>query len=236
MPDIVLPDELPPALEGGMANEALNPHQFGFAGDWGENPTLKRANQVAENSFGKINSIEEMRLNRVEDMVIHCRKVKRNVDSWSREWCDNWQSVKTDLKRERQRVEEGLATKAGLKVNPDYRSAIVGVFSGLKPDERMAAIDAAIAEGDGPTLAVLLEAPPLVTGLTADLKASIKTRAYSKADPASYGLLQQLDKSLVRAERASLAAIDTMQRLLAGTNRFDKKLERSKAAEARLAG
>lgn len=235
MPDIIL-DELPPALQNGQAPEAIHPGQIGFEGAWGENSALKRAHNALANASNKVTAIEDMRLNRVSDMVEHCSKVKRAVEGFSREWAESFQPVKDELKRERQRVEDGLKTKAGLKVNPDYRGAIVGVFSGLNPADKSAEIDRALAEGDGPTLAVLLEAPPLVTGLSKEQRETIAVRAYSNADPASYALLQQLDKSIARAERASLAAMEAIIKLNAGTNRFDKKHERARAAQARLAG
>jgi hypothetical protein len=235
MPDIIL-DELDPALQNGQAPEAIHPGQIGFEGAWGENSALKRAHNVLASASNKVTAIEEMRLNRVSDMVEHCEKVKRAVDTFGREWADQFQPAKDELKRERSRVEDSLKAKAGLKVNPDYRSAIVGVFSGLSAAAKAAEIDRALAEGDGPTLAVLLEAPPLVTGLSKEQREAIAVRAYSNADPASYALLQQLEKSIARAERASLAAMDTIIKLNTGTNRFDKKRERARAAQERLAG
>lgn len=73
----------------------------------------------------------------------HAAKLNRAVDEIGRGFASGWQDAKAGAKSEKARVEADLQAKAGLKVNPDYRSAVVGVFSGLKPSERSAAIDAA---------------------------------------------------------------------------------------------
>jgi hypothetical protein len=231
-----LPDELTPVFQGGQAPEQLHAGQFGYAGDWGENAVLKKASQTSGSMWERLNALHDLRVGRnpEDEPAVHARKLSRLIEDGSRDWASQWDGVKADLKRERSRVESELQRAANLKVNPDYRNAIVGVFSGLKPEERTAAIQQAVAEGDGGTIAVLLEAPTMVTGLTAEQRAAIKAQSYERANPANHALLKQLDKALVRAEAASIAAIDATMKLASGTDRFNKKVEQAKALEQKV--
>lgn len=234
MADIILPNELPRTFPNGQADEALHPGNFQAEGPWGENSALKRAHNAANSNYSKANALIELRDNRVDDLTVHCRKVRDGVERWARERADNWQDAKDELKRERVRVEDSLKAKANLKTNPALLNATLGTFQSMSAQQRAGAIEELLTEGAGPVLAILAETPGVLTGLSKEQRDGIVVRAYEKADPASYALLQELDKSLVRAERASLAGIATTQKLLAGTDRFDKKIERAKAAEARI--
>jgi hypothetical protein len=233
--EILMPNHiLPPVFDAGQPNEALHPAQFRHSGPWGDNSALKRASDVAGTTFEKLAAAHEFRVTPGDDPFTHSGKLTHIVDEIGRGFASQWQDAKDNLKRERSRVESDLTAKAGLKVNPDYRSAIVGVFSGLKESERMAAIDAAIEAGEGAVLATLLEAPSLVTGLDAEQKATIKARAFAKADPNTHALLQELDKATAKAERASLAAIDAQMKLREGTDKFAKQTARSKQLENQI--
>jgi hypothetical protein len=236
MAEVIDLDIMPPVFQGGLAPEQLHAGQFGFAGDWGENSVLKAASETAGSMWERLNALHDLRVNRnpEDEPAVHARKLSRLIEEGSRQWASEWDRVKADLKRERSRVEGELDRAANLKVNPDYRNAIVGVFSGMKPEERMAAIQQAIAEGDGGTIATLLEAPALVTGLTGEQRAAIKVQVYQRANPTAHALLNQLDKAIVRAEAASVAAIDATMKLAGGTDRFNKKVEQAKALEQKV--
>jgi hypothetical protein len=233
---VTMSDELTPVFQGGQAPEQLHGGQFGFAGEWGENAVLKKASQTSGSMWERLNALHNLRIdkNPEDEPAVHARKLNKLTEETSREWASQWDGVKADLKRERSRVEGELQRAANLKVNPDYRNAIVGVFSGMKTEERMAAIQQAIAEGDGGTIATLLEAPSIVTSLTAEQRAAIKAQMYERANSANHALLKQLDKALVRAEAASIAAIDATMKLASGTDRFDKKVEQAKALEQKV--
>lgn len=236
MDTVIQSRELAGVFVGGQANEALHSGQFEAEGAWGESPALKRASQVAGGAWERFNALHDLRVNKNPEAepAVHARKLKRLVDEASAAWSDQWQDAKNALKLERQRTEAELRTAANLKANPAHFNAIVGTFSGLKQEQRMAAIEQAIAEGDGPTLQTLIEAPSLVTGLSAEQRESIKAHVFEKANPKSHALLKALDKALVRAEAASLAAIDATQKLAEGTTRFDAKVEHAKALESKV--
>jgi hypothetical protein len=234
--DTIQSEELGPVFVGGQAPEQLHKAQFGYDGPWGENSALKRAHEVSGSFWDRLNALHEYRVNRNPEVepAVHARKVAKLVEEFGRERASQWDSVKADLKRERGRVEDELKRGANLKANLAHFNAIVGTFGTLSPEQRMAAIDQAISEGDGPTLATLLEAPSLVTGLTAEQRESIKVRTYERASPSGHALLKQLEKALVRAEAASIAAITATQKLAQGTDRYDRHVEQAKALEAKL--
>lgn len=236
MADTLLTEELGAVFVGGQAPEQLHSGQFPYEGPWGENSALKHAHQTSGSFWERLNALHEYRTTRNPEVepAVHARKVARLVEEFGRERASQWDSVKADLKRERGRVEDELKRGANLKANVAHFNAIVGTFGSLPPEKRMAAIDQAIAEADGPTLATLLEAPSLVTGLTAEQREAIKARAYERANPNGHALLKQLEKALVRSEAASIAAISATQKLAQGTDRYDRKVEQAKALEAKL--
>jgi hypothetical protein len=236
MADVIDLDILPPVFQGGQPPEQLHGGQFSFAGPWGESSALKRASEVSGSMHKRLVDLHTLRVepNPEDEPARAARKLKRLIEETSRYWAGQWDDVKANLKRERGHVEIQLTNAAGLKVNPDYRNAIVGVFSGLKSEERMKAIQQAVAEGDGGTVATLLEAPSLVTGLNNDQRNAIRGQVYERTNPAQHALLKQLDKALNRAEAASLAAISATQKLLSGTDRFDRKVERATTIEVDL--
>lgn len=227
-------EELGPVFESGQPNEAVHPAQFQHKGSWGESPALKRAFDVASSTYDKLATLHEYRTNRSEEAHQHAQKLKHGVDELGRNFAAQWQEIKTGLKREKLSVEAGLKTKANLVPSKELLNATLGTFQSMTEQQRSQAIDELLEEGAGPVLAILAETPGVLTGISKEQREGIVTRAYLKADANSYELLGQLDKALVRAERASLAAIDMQLKLVSGTDRFAKKVERSKQLENQL--
>lgn len=231
-----LPDHQSAVFNGGLAGEQYHPGQFNPAGVWGESPALKQMSQVTKEGWEKHNALHAYRVEgdpRLE-AAVHAEKLGRLVDDASRNWTAQFQSAKDGLKAEHARLESELIRKANLKANPDYRNAILGVFSGLDTNEKMAAIEDALASNDGPTLQALIEAPSLVSGLTAEQRASIKEHAFERADPNAHALLKELSKAMLKAEAASVAYINNSLALLKSTNRYKAKVAQAEALEAKV--
>jgi hypothetical protein len=236
MADIVI-EELGSALLAGQPAEAVHGAWYKFAGQWGENSALKRASDHANSARDKLAAINDFRANRNPETAIevHARKVARLVDEFGREWAGQWDTVKSGLKSEASRVTGELDRAANLKADPALLNATLGTFQSMKPEQRVAAIDELLTDpSGGPVLAILVEKPGVLTGLSAEQRELIKERAYAKADPNGHALLKSLKSALQRAEATSLACIADQQKLRDGTNRYDAKVERAQALEAKV--
>lgn len=225
----VLPEAfLKPVI--GQPPEQSHPGQINFT-DFGSNPSLKRASETLGFGWETASAIRELRANpHPEDRpATHARKVRETIDRFDREWAQRWDGAKAQLKGEQQRIESQLASAANLRPVLHHFDAITSSFHGMKPDQRQDTLGALIEQGDGATLATLIDAPLFLTGLTADQRETIKLRLYSKVDPTGMALRGQLEKALAKMEAASIAIINDRQVLREGTTGFDK---RARDAEA----
>ncbi|HEY0013180.1 MAG TPA: hypothetical protein VGB79_10055 [Allosphingosinicella sp.] len=204
--------------------EQLHPAQINFA-KFGDHPVLKQASDALGMAWEGIGSIDKLRANpHPEDRpATHARKVRQAVTEFGNAWAQRADGAKAALKAEHRRVEAELETAANLKANERHFGAIVGTFQGLNPGAKAQALDQLIEQGDGPTLATLIDAPLFVTGLTAEQRDAIKMRLLTKVNPAGVALRDQLAKALAKMEAASMASIDAQMKLNTGTDRFDRK-------------
>ncbi|MEJ7776457.1 MAG: hypothetical protein WKF52_03520 [Sphingomicrobium sp.] len=210
--------------------EQVHPAQINFS-NHGNNSVLKGASDTLDFAWNKLGAIRELRNQPNPEFTPakHDRTVREAVDVFDREWGSRWDAAKAALKTELSRVEGQLERTANLRSNDKHFNSIVGTFQAMNPAERQEALGELIEQQDGPTLAALLEAPALVSGIKADQREAIKVQLFSRADPANYALRGQLDKALDKFEAASLAAIRYRQALREGTDRFDKRV--AEAAE-----
>ena len=233
----IVTEELGSAFQGGQPAEAIHGAWYKYAGPWGEHTILKRASDTANSAREKLAAINDFRANRNPETAIevHARKVSRLIDDFGREWAAQWQDVKAGLKNEVARVERELMSAANLKADPALLNATLGTFQGMKAEQRAAAIDELLADpSGGPVLAILVEKPGVLTGLSAQQREAIKTAAFERANPNGHALLKSLTAALAKAEATSLGCIDSQQQLRAGTNRYDAKIERAKELEAKV--
>lgn len=202
--------------------EQLHPAQIAYA-EFGDNPALKRASETLGFAWEGLASIDKLRASpHPEDKpATHARKVRQNVDGFDHAWAGRWDGAKAALKDEQRRVEADLERAANLKPVAHHFDAITSTFHNMNPGQRAKALDELIEQGDGPTLASLIEAPLFVTGLTAEQRDGIKLRLFAKVHPEGLALRDQLAKALAKMEAASLACIKIRVKLREGTDRFD---------------
>lgn len=93
---------------------------------------------------------------------------------------------------------------------------VVGTFQAMKPEERAVAIAKLIDQNDGSTLAILDSVSNVYTGLSDELKATIRTRLFSKVDPQTFAAWNVANDNLEKIERASCAMIEGLARFAKG--------------------
>lgn len=226
---ITLPDQAAMSRVFTQPPEQLHPAQISHA-EFGDNPALKRASDCLGFAWEGLASINTLRASpHPEDKpATHARKVRQSLDGFDHAWAGRWDGAKAALKDEQRRVETELERAANLKPVAHHFDAITSTFHNMKGGQRSKALDELVEQGDGPTLATLIEAPLFVTGLTPEQRDGIKLRLYRTVDPAGLALRDQVAKALEKMEAASLACIRARAGLRDGTDRFDKL---AKAAE-----
>lgn len=215
-------------------SEHLHPAQIDYA-KFGDNPILKTASEALAFAQERLAAIDELRANpHPEDKpATHARKVREAVSKFEGVWEDKWDGGKAALQAELKRVNAALDTKAELKPIDRHFDAITATFYGMSPEERSKAITMLIAEGDHSTLATLIDAPLLVTKLTAEQRDGIKLRVLLNVDPEGVALRDQLKFAMDKWENASFAGIRIVNRLLEGTDRFTQRANEAEAVAAR---
>lgn len=213
-----------------QAPEWLNAGQIDYA-NFGEDPALKEASEALAYGGDTLAQIDNLRANPHPEhpAARHARVVREAVDAFDNSWATRADGARASLKGRLRTVEADLEKAANLKSNPAHFNAIVGTFGGMNPGERAEALSEIVEAGDGPTLAALLEAPALVSGLKAEQRANLKLQLFLKVNPSGVALRDQLTKALEKLERASIASIRARAALRDGTDRFTA---RAKEAEA----
>ena len=111
------------------------------------------------------------------------------------------------LTGEAKRLTEALTEKSNFKPDPAMKAMVAGTFQAMRPEERGAAVAKLIAEGDGPTLAILASVSGVYTGLGDEVKGTIADRVFRRADAQMFGQLEDVRFNLTRVETASAAAV-----------------------------
>jgi hypothetical protein len=225
--------ELPKAFHA--PNSGLHPGQIDFA-SFGDNPALKRAHDTLKYVFDEGTGINEFRAKPSDEdrAATHDRKVRERCDGFERSAAEKIDGALSGLRAELLTVESNLSNKAGLKPNPVHFDAITAAFHGMKPEQRMATLSQLIEQGDGASLATLVEAPLFLTGLTAEIRDSIKERLYRKVDPMGLKLRDYLKLSLERMDNAANLSVSMFSELRAGTENGAWR-KRAETAAARVA-
>lgn len=130
------------------------------------------------------------------------------------------EQARASAKAEAGELDKALSEQTGFKVDPSMRALVVGTFQSLSPNDRVAAIDKLIEEGDGGTLAVLSELSPVLTKLPDEVRGGIKPRLFSKSDAGTFKRLQDAQRNLARLEAGSVASANAYARFSAPQNHF----------------
>ena len=217
--------------------EAFHPEQINYA-DFDNSPALKRASDTLGYAWDKLAAIDELRPNRspLDTPASHGRKVASAVDSFSHEWGTRWDAARAGVMAELKTVDAQLDEAAGLKPNARFESAICGTFHMMTPAERAKAIADMIADGDTATLATLIDAPSVTTGLTAEVRGSIRERILRAKAPRLLAKREALTKAETKLQNAANRALPIVAGLRAGTDRHEARIKSAEAVAAKLAG
>jgi len=196
---------------------------------FGEVPSRKQASQHLKLTHDGLAKLDMLRVtpNPEDTPATHFRKLRDQVKGFLDANAKSGDAAMAALKSAICDVETKLASAANLKPNPTYASAIIGTFQGFSDAQRSQAIDRLIKAKDGSTLAVLLEASPVLTGLSDAQLDFIKPRLFDAVDPESHALLKQLRSDLGRLDQAFYATLRASEKLLEGTDRFDAKVKQA---------
>jgi hypothetical protein len=118
------------------------------------------------------------------------------------------------LQDELRRVEKELAQLANLVPIERHFAAICAAFQKMDAHERAEALDQLLEQQDGPTLAALIDAPSIVTGLTAHERNAIQHRLYERVSPTLFELLTQLEDLVQSPEGDLVGPLDANLRSL----------------------
>lgn len=129
---------------------------------------------------------------------------------------EGFDNARADTKAEIARHDDALKLASGFKPDPNMTTLVVGTFQAMKPHERAGAIAKLIDQNDGPTLAILDSVSNVYTGLSDELKATIKDRLYSKTDPQTYAAWNTAKGNLDRIDRASRVMIEALAKFASG--------------------
>lgn len=235
MNSVTLPETaaMKPAFQA--VHEAMHPSQINYQ-DFDNNQALKAASDANGYLWKGQAALNELRQqpNPEHSPAQHCRVVREALNNFSDNGAAKLQRAKDGLKAELNGVEADLEKAANLKPDCDLKSAVIGTFQGMRPEQRSAALDTLINEGDGPTLAILINTSTVLTGLSVEQRNSIKLRLFAKVNPTGLALSQQLTKALAMAEKASIANIMGQEMLRAGTDRYANKVREAQAVASKV--
>lgn len=164
----------------------------------GETPAAKLMRDLLGttcNAFGRLNA---KRYHQSDNYEAEARDGLSSI-------ADALGKAKTIADAEAKSFEDRLIDKANFKPNAANEGYIVGTFQALRPEQRAEAIGKLIEQGDGPSLATLHKVSDVFTGLSPEVRATIKTRLYSHVDPAGYAALRQAEANRDRITKADVA-------------------------------
>lgn len=162
------------------------------------------ANERTKSNLGAVvRKLTDLNLNRVKLDPNHSNVVANGF----REISAAIGESRNVLTGEAKRLSDALTEKANFKADPAMKAIVVGTFKSMKPEERGSAVAKLIAEGDGPTLAILASVSGVYTGLGDEVKGTIADRVFRRADAQMFGQLEDVRFNLTRVETASAAAV-----------------------------
>jgi len=219
--------EIPGQIDGRRINyEAHDNH-----------PTLKRAADTLSSGHTLFADVSRFRANPSDEdrAATHARKVRDMFSTSKAKWSQSITGLEAELTGAIADAEANLRDKAKLKADPRYEGAILAKFVGMKPADQQAMFGELITAGDGPSLAALLEAPVVLTGLTVERKIELKAALCAKVAPKEVALRDELVKAKQTVADASIAALQLEPAMLQWTGPGEWK-DRAKEAAAKRAG
>jgi hypothetical protein len=164
----------------------------------------------------------------------HGRKVASAVANFVQEWDTRWDGARAGIASALKATEAQLDEAAGLKPNSRFESAICGTFQMMTPSERAKAVSDLIDAGETETLATLIDAPSVVTGLAPDIHGSIRERVLRVKALRQLALRGELVKAESKLQNAANRLLPIVAALRSGTDRHEARIKSAEAVAAKL--
>lgn len=227
------PDSTP--LKRVEVAECFNP-EYIPADQAQQYPALNSVRNAMAENFKRFNTLNERRITpdrRLTETAnrLEIARLAEGVEKGVHERLKNARStLNTGIAQARTEVD----TAANLKAD-EYASEIRAAFKAMKPGERAEALTAAVEAEDRQTLAAILNAPTITTGVPDDLRAALKEQFFRKVAPAQ---MAKLDAHLTADRRLRACediGVTQATRFFEGTENYNDKLKVLEAINGTLA-
>lgn len=217
------------SIFNSQAHESYHPDQV--SPDYEGNNAIKFTRNVLKAFSDNVLYLDELRVNRspMDTPATHAKKVAKAVDDAQRNITPSVTNARNAIAGEIKSIDAELDAAAGLKANPRFENAVLARFQSMKPADHAGAIDKMIAAGDMASLATLIDAPAIVSGIDTGLQSTIRDRVLRKIAPGKLAERAELVKADGKLQVAFNRSLGDFDRLKAGCNRFDAAVA---AAEA----
>lgn len=240
MPDKVLPPKdmmlvpatapIPRALKATPIPETLHP---GYVTNPDAHPGIrgiKASKSFHEQTFAKLNSLNELKAKPLPTMnapqiatelAAAGRKIKADIQQ-------QFAVVAKTLDDEMQEANDFIEAMGSFKEDKQAKE-LRQVIRGLKPQERIEAIDQALEEKDERLLSAVLDAHPLTIGVTKPFLEGARTRWLLQACPETLKDLAALKKERTRLQESVVLALQTAEEASRGIEEFAPQIDAANA-------
>lgn len=193
--------------------------------------SIKYGRNVLDSVTKAINDLDEFRATRspADTPATHAKKVIEAVDNAQKKLVPSYTNAKAALQNDVAEIDIELDDLAGLKANPRFEAAIVARFQRMDPAQHIKAIDGMIAAGDTASLATLIDAPSIVTGLDTAFRGTIRDRVLRAVAPQKLALRAAALSAIEKLDNSFNRSLGDFSALKAGCDRYDAQIA---AAEA----
>jgi hypothetical protein len=199
--------------------DQFNP-EYISADDASANPGLSAARTflaLAQSEFGTINRRRET-VDVYATQAANEREVEQLVGKAEKKLWDGFKAARDQLDEGTAKVRANIASMANLKPD-DYAPEIRAAFKAMPLEQREAALSEAVDNLDTSTLAAVLDAPTITTGLLPELRAAMKGRFLQLVCPDHLALLEKHHKAASYLDNAEKLIGPTVVNMYGGTGK-----------------
>ena len=193
------------------------------AEDAGTNPGLSAVRTFLGNAnaeFGTINRRRET-VDVYATQAANEREVEQLVGKAERKLTDGLKAARAQLAEGTARVQAKIDAMVSFK-GDDYAPEIRAAFKAMPVEQRQAALSEAVDNMDTSTLAAVLDAPTITTGLSPELRAALKGRFLQRLCPDHLATLEKHKKAAAYLDNAEKLMRPTIVSMYAGTGKHQE--------------
>jgi len=177
----------------------------------------------AQTMFGEANMRRSI-VDVYQTQAANARDIENLVGKIEQRIFDGVAPTRRALAESKASIQSNIDNISALK--PDsYSAEIRAAFKMMKPEAAQSALSEAVDSNDVQTLAAVLDAPTLTTGLSAELRAALKNRYQTRLAPQQMQLLAEHEKAEQRLENAERLILSTTTALYEGTGKHKQAQE-----------